>query len=177
MMKFWILTRPMPDYSNYYGPIPIHTLYPPCRNSFLLRSPLNPRCQLRMNNTKHSRKWGLLIFYMLIPPHRTKYILWILLFLRNLKYWHLSTNSSYTNSFPRICPTLRSNKILRSNCYYKPSFRHPLHRKNPCRMNLRGVCSRQCNPNPIFCPSFLNTLYYCGPCSRTSSIFTSDRLK
>lgn len=134
----------MSYYSNYYRTILSNTLRISHRASLFICSPHLSRRKLRMNYSIHSRKRRIYILLIPIYPHRPRNLLRLIQTNRNMKYRSYSIYLNHSNSLHRICTTMRTNKILRSNSYYQPIFCHPIYRKNSSRVNMRWICSRQC---------------------------------
>jgi len=141
-MKLWVITRPMLNYPNYHRIIFINTLRSKCWNSIFICSTHFTRRKLRMIITIYSRKRSINILSLYLSSYRSRNLLWILLSYRNMKPWSNFIYSSNSNSFYRICPPMRTNKILRCHCYYKLIFSNSIYRENISRMIMRRVCSR-----------------------------------
>jgi hypothetical protein len=62
------------------------------------------------------------------------------------------------NSLPGLCPTMRTNIILRSNSYYKLIISSPICRNGSSTMSMRRFCSRQCNTITLLCTTLFNTI-------------------
>lgn len=102
-----------------------------------------------MNYPLNSCQRSIYILPIPIPTHRTRNLLWIIPFNRNMKYRSSPIYPNHSNSLYRICTSMRTNKILRSYSNYQPFLRYPLYRKNFSRMNMRRVRGRQRHPQPI----------------------------
>lgn len=72
---------------------------------------------------------------------------------------------------------MRTNIILRGHRNHQPIFSHPIHRTNPSRMGLRGILSRQPNPDSILRHSLPTTLPNCRDHPSPSDLPTRIRLK
>ena len=157
--------------------ISCNTLYIKSRYSISIRSTHYTRSKLRMTYTKSPCKRSINILLIYIPTYRTRSILWIIFHNRNLKHRcnYLYCNNS--NSIYRICATLRTNKILRSNSNYKPIFSNSIYRHNISRMNLRGVRSRQPYIKPIFCTTFHTTICSHSTSNNSYCISSPNRIK
>uniref|UniRef100_A0A8C9XRP5 Uncharacterized protein n=1 Tax=Sander lucioperca TaxID=283035 RepID=A0A8C9XRP5_SANLU len=92
MMKLWFPARPL--------------------------SPHLPRRKLWLTHSKYSCQWCIFLFYLHLLTHWPRPILWLLPLQRDMKYWSYPTSFSYNNRFCRICPTLRTNIILRCHRHY-----------------------------------------------------------
>ena len=160
MMKLWLTSWTLPNYSNLNGPVSSHTLF--CRhyNRFLLHRPHLPRRQLWLASTQYPRKRSINIFYLYLHSHCTRSLLWLLPLYRNLKHRNHPLTSSYNNSIRRVCPPMRTNILLGRHSHHQSSLSRPLSRARPRPMNLRRVFCRQCHPNPIFCLSLFIPIYY-----------------
>ena len=84
---------------------------------------------------------------------------------------------NHSNIIYRICPTMRTNIILRCNCNYKPIISNSIYRKRKCSMNMRGICSRQRYPHTILCTTLSNTICNCSNSIDSSSIPSPNRIK
>lgn len=142
MMKLWLSIRNLPNNPNHYRFIPGNTLHIRHYNSILISNSYLPRRKLRMSDPIYTRKWSINIFYLLIPSCRTRDILWILHIYRNMKYWSCPTLRSDSNRIHRLCPSMRTNVILRSNSHYKLTLSNPIHWDYTSRMDLRRILSR-----------------------------------
>ncbi|TKC53890.1 hypothetical protein EI555_018645 [Monodon monoceros] len=60
----------------------------------------------------------------------------------------------YSHSIHRLCLTLRTNSVLRSDSYYQSSLSNSLYRHKPCGMNLR----RQNPISPLLYKDILGVL-------------------
>ncbi|TKC51589.1 hypothetical protein EI555_012515, partial [Monodon monoceros] len=89
------------------------------------------RHQLWLNHSIYTRKWSFHIFYLPFCPRRTWSILWILHLSGNMKCWNYPTTYSHSHHIHRLCPTLRTNIILRRNCHHKPTLSNPIYRHYP----------------------------------------------
>lgn len=141
-MKLWITSRSMLRNPNNYRIILSYTLRIKSRNSILFSYPYYTRSKLRMTNTKNSCKWSIYVLLIPISTYRTINLLWILLIKRNMKHWSSIIYPNNSNSIHRICTTMRTNKILRSNSYYQSILSYSILRHKTSRMNLRRICSR-----------------------------------
>ena len=100
--------------------------------------------------------------FLSVCPRTTWSILWILRLSGNMKHWNYPTTYSHSHRIHRLCPTLRTNIILRCNCHHKSTLSNPIYRHHPCRMNLRWLFCRQSNTNTILClplHSLLHSLF------------------
>lgn len=176
-MKLWIPFRLVPCHPSNYRLIPKNTLCPKHRNSLLICNSHLPRCKLWMTSPLNSCKWCIYIFPIYLFTRGTRTLLWVLYYNRNMKYRSYFIFINHSNSIYRICPSLRSNKILRSYCHYKSIFSHPIYWKILSRMNLGGLCSRQCHTKPILCFSFYLTFCYHGGHHSTHYVSSSIRIK
>lgn len=131
----------MPCLSNHYRPNISNTLFPPYRFSFYFMCSYYTRCKLWMTSTKFTRKWGFLIFYLSISSHRPRYLLRILPTYSCMKYWNYNIYCYNSRCFSWLCSSMRTNKILGSNCYYKFNIRHSIYWSPISRMNVRRICS------------------------------------
>ncbi|TEA24472.1 hypothetical protein DBR06_SOUSAS19010010, partial [Sousa chinensis] len=48
-----------------------------------------------------------------------------------MKHWNYPTTYSHSHHIHRLCPTLRTNIILRSNCHPKSTLSNPIYRHHP----------------------------------------------
>ena len=83
----------------------------------------------------------------------------------------------HSNSFRRLCPTMRANIILRGYRNYQPPIRYPLHRYNTSRMNLRWLLRRQSYSHTLFCLPLYLTIYYYSLGTSSPPIPTRNRLQ
>uniref|UniRef100_A0A4X1UGU3 Uncharacterized protein n=1 Tax=Sus scrofa TaxID=9823 RepID=A0A4X1UGU3_PIG len=98
-----------------------------------------PRRELRMNHPLPTRKRSINILHLPIHSCRARPILWILHVHRETKCQSHPTIYSHSNSFYRLCTTLRTNTILKSNSHHKLTLSNPIHPNRPCGMNLRRL--------------------------------------
>uniref|UniRef100_A0A8C0LN02 Uncharacterized protein n=1 Tax=Canis lupus dingo TaxID=286419 RepID=A0A8C0LN02_CANLU len=105
-----------------------HTLYIRHINSLLISYSHLSRRQLRLNHLLYTCKRSLHILYLPFYTRRMRTILWLLCIHRNMKYWNNSLICNYSHSIHRLCPTMKTNILLRSNCHHKPTLSNPLHR-------------------------------------------------
>uniref|UniRef100_A0A671E5N1 Uncharacterized protein n=1 Tax=Rhinolophus ferrumequinum TaxID=59479 RepID=A0A671E5N1_RHIFE len=120
----------------------INTLYIRYRHSLPLRNPHLPRRQLRLSPALPPRQRGLHILYLPVPTRRTRNLLRLLHILRNMKHWNHPPLRRHSHSIHRLRTPMRSNVLLRSNSYHKPSLSHSIRRNNSSRMSLRRIFSR-----------------------------------
>uniref|UniRef100_A0A8C0RIT2 Uncharacterized protein n=2 Tax=Canis lupus familiaris TaxID=9615 RepID=A0A8C0RIT2_CANLF len=97
-------------------------------NSLLISYSHLSRRQLRLNHLLYTCKRSLHILYLPFYTRRMRTILWLLCIHRNMKYWNNSLICNYSHSIHRLCPTMKTNILLRSNCHHKPTLSNPLHR-------------------------------------------------
>ncbi len=157
-MKLRLTTWPVPNPSNHYWPIPLHTLHAPCRSCIQLGSPHYTRRQLRLTFTQPSCKRGILILHLPVPSRRTRNLLRLLLLPRNMKSRCSYSYYNHRNSLYGLRPSLGTNKILGRYCHHKPSLSHPLRRSDSRRMIMRRFRRRQCNTQPILRPTFSTSI-------------------
>ena len=153
MMKLWLPPRHLLNFTNPNRPIPSNTLYIRYNNSILFCNPHLPRCKLWLNHPIHTCKRGINIFYLPIYACRTRPILRIIHFLRNMEHRSNPPICNNSHSIHRLCPTMRTDIILRGNSHYQPSLSNPIHWHKPSRMNLRRILSRTRPPSPDSSPS------------------------
>uniref|UniRef100_A0A8C9EZQ4 Uncharacterized protein n=1 Tax=Pavo cristatus TaxID=9049 RepID=A0A8C9EZQ4_PAVCR len=116
-------------------------------------SPHMSKRTIRLTHPKSSCKRSFILLHLHLPPHWTRPILRLLLIQRNLKHRSNPPPHAHSNRLRRLRTPMRSNIILRSNCYHKFILSNPLYRTNPSRMSLRRILSRQPNPYPILRPT------------------------
>lgn len=167
----------MPCNPDPYRPIPCHTLHPPRRHSLFFSSTPYSRRQLRMTPTNHPRHRKLLIFHLPVYSYWARNILWLILPSRNMKHWHPSPPRHHTSSLPRIRPSLRTNKLLRRNSYYKPLISNPLRWHCLSRMSLRGIRRRQSHTHPILCHPLRHPIRSSSPNNHTLSLSPPNRIQ
>uniref|UniRef100_A0A8D8ACU0 (northern house mosquito) hypothetical protein n=1 Tax=Culex pipiens TaxID=7175 RepID=A0A8D8ACU0_CULPI len=177
MMKFRFPPGNLPNPTNPHRPIPSNTLHIRHNNSILLCYPYLPRRELRLNHPIHTRKRSFNVFYLLIYARRTRLILRVLHFSRNMEYWSNPSAHSNSHSIYRIRPTMRTNIILRSNSHHQPLISNPIHRHKFSRMNLRRILSRQSNPYPILRFPFYPSIYHHSNCHSPPTIPPRNRLQ
>ena len=103
-----------------------------------------------MNYTNNSHKWSISIFCTLIYPHSPRAIFQLdNKSKKSLSFWSTNSISSYGNCIPRVCTTMRTNIVLRSNCDYGSPIGHPNSRNRPSNMNLRRTLSITTNTKPF----------------------------
>ena len=142
MMKLRVTPRNLPSSTNRNRVILSHTLLPKCSYSILQSKTHLSRRKLRMTPTNTTLKWGVIILRMHLHAHRTKFILRIIQL-----HTHVINRCSifiphYSNSIYRICITLRTDIILRSNCNYNPPIRNPICRNRSSPISVRKIRSR-----------------------------------
>ncbi|CAO2594353.1 hypothetical protein LEMLEM_LOCUS7709 [Lemmus lemmus] len=142
MMKLWFSAWPMLNYSNPHRTIPSFTLYIRHTNSILISHHICRDGAVVFFICLFLRKRNLYILYLSVPPRRTRNLLWLLQYSRNLKHRNCTPIRRYSNSIYRLRPPMRTDILLRSYSYYKSLISHPLHRYNLSRMNLRWIFSR-----------------------------------
>uniref|UniRef100_A0A8C6AHV9 Uncharacterized protein n=1 Tax=Monodon monoceros TaxID=40151 RepID=A0A8C6AHV9_MONMO len=118
MMKLWLPTGPLPNHTNPNRLIPSNTLYARHLNCFFISRTYLSRRKLQLSHPIPTRKWSLHILHLPLRPHRTWPILQFLYIPRNMKYQRTSTTNSYSHRIRRLYPTLRTDIILRRNCYH-----------------------------------------------------------
>lgn len=153
----------MPNSSNCHRPFPGYTLHGLCWTCLFKGSPHLPKCKLRLASTNPSRQRRFNLLYLPLPSYRPRDIPWLIHNLPRLNNWNCNFIFNYSNSFFRLCTPLGANILLRCNRNHKPIFCYPLHRNSPCAMNLRGICSGKCHPNPILLLPLFTPLY-CNSC-------------
>lgn len=136
-----------------------------------------PRRKLWMAPTNTTCKRRIIILHLHLPAHRTKYILWIIQLHTHMIRRSSNPILNHSNSIYRICITMGTNIILRSNCNYKPIISNPLHRKRNCTMSMRRLCSRQCNSYTILRITLPNTICNYSNSNNSSTIPTPNRIK
>ena len=142
MMKLWLPTRPLLNYTNLNRLIPSNTLHTGHLDCFFISRTHLPRRQLWLNHSILTRKWSLHVLHLPLHPHRTQPILRFPHISRNMKHWRTPTTNNHSHCIRRLCPTLRTNIILRCNRHHQPPISNPLHRQHLSRMNLRWVFCR-----------------------------------
>uniref|UniRef100_A0A8C8XW58 Uncharacterized protein n=1 Tax=Panthera leo TaxID=9689 RepID=A0A8C8XW58_PANLE len=137
--------------TNSHRPLSSHTLHIRHDNRFLISYPHLPRCKLWLNYPVSTRQRSLHILYLPLHACRTRNILWLLHFLRNMKHWNRIIVHSHGYSLHRICLTVRPNILLRSNRNHQPPISNPIHWDQPSRVDLRrnGIRLRQNSIPPI----------------------------
>ena len=163
MMKLWLPPRHLLNFTNPNRPIPSNTLYIRYNNSILFCNPHLPRCELWLNHSIHTRKWGINILHLPIHACRTRPILRIIHFLRNMEHRSNPPICNNSHSIHRLCPTMRTDIILRGNSHHQSPLSNPIHWHEPSRMNLRGILSRQSYSHPILRLPLHPPIYHCSP--------------
>lgn len=148
-MKLRIPARRLPDHTNSNGPPTGHALHCRYLPSLLLGGQHMPKRPVRLAYPQPTRQRRLLLLYLHLPAHRTGPLLRLLPPQRNLKHRSNSPANPHSNSLRRLRPAMRTDIILRGHRNHQPILSPPIHRANPSRMGLRGILSRQPNPNPI----------------------------
>ena len=97
------------------------------------------RRKLRMTTTNAPCKWSLTIFCLHLLTHRAKPILWIIQLHTHMIRRRSNSIPNYSNSIYRICPTMRTNSILRCNRNYKPSISISICGKGSSSMSMGGI--------------------------------------
>jgi hypothetical protein len=141
-MKLRFTIRDMPCNPSSNRNLPSNTLHTKCRSSLLILRTYFTRRKLRMASTKPTCQRRLSIFRLYLPSYRTRYLLRFLSPNRNMERRYYFIYPHHGNSFPRLCSSMRTNKILRSNSNHKTVLSCSIHRTNICRMTLRRICSR-----------------------------------
>lgn len=172
MMEPGITTRTLTNNTNPNRTIFSYTLHSRHNPSLFLRSQHLSRCPIRMTPSINTCKWSLYIFYLYLLTHWTRPLLRIILSQRNLERGNYPTFFTYSNSFYRLYPTLRTNIILRSHSHHKSSINHTIRRPNTGRMALRRIFSRQSYPNPILYTTLYTSLHTSRFLNTTSAIPT-----
>ena len=150
MMKLWFSTRNLPYNPNPHRPISSNTLHIRHNNSIFFSNSYLPRRKIWMIDPIYICKRSFNILHLPISTCRTRNILRILYFHRNMKHHCNPFICSNIHSIHRICSSMRTNVLLRSNSNYKLTISNPIHRNYPSRMNLRRVLSRQSYTNTFF---------------------------
>lgn len=176
-MKLWIPPRSMLSSTDPNRPVSSYTLHIRHNHSLFINHPYLPRRSLRLSYPIHTCKRSLHILYLPIHARRTGPILWLIPILKNMKHWHYSPTYSHSHRIHRICPTLRPNVLLRSNCHYQSTIGHPLHRNGPSRVNLRRLFRRQGNSNTILCLPLYPPVHHLSTSSSPSIVSTRNRIQ
>lgn len=176
-MKFWFLTRPLPNYTNPNRIIPSNTLHARHLNCFLISRTHLPRRQLWLIHPLSTRKRSLYILHLSICPHWTWPILWFLYIPRNMKHWCTLTINSHSYCIRRLRSALRTNIILRRNRHHQPLISNPLYRHYLSRMNLRWIFRRQSNINTLFRLPLYSSIHHHSISSRSPTIPTRNRIQ
>lgn len=169
-MKFWLLSRNLPNPSNTYRFILSYTLHIRHNYSLLISYTHLSGCQLWLNHPIYTCQQSPHILHLHIPICRMRPTLWILYIPWNIKHWHYPTICSYSNSVYRLHFTMRTNVLLRHNYNYQLTISHPIHWNQPCRVNLRRFSSRQSHLNTILCLPLYCTIQHFGTSSNSSTI-------
>jgi len=130
-----------------------------------------------MITTNNPRKRSLIILRMHLPTYRTKYILRVLQLHTHVIGGGSNSIPNYSNSFHRICTTVRANIILRCNRNHKPPISNSLCRKRSCTMSMGRLCSRQRNTHTILCITLSNTIRNRSNSTNPPTIPTPNRIK
>nr|AGM32857.1 hypothetical protein [Coptotermes formosanus] len=101
---------------------------------------------------------------MYLHTHRTKHILWIIQICTHMIRRSSNSIPNYSDSLYRICTSMRTNIILRSNSNYKSTISSTIHRKRISSMSMRRIRCRQRNTNTIFRTTLPNTI-----CNRSNN--------
>ena len=126
-MKPRVSARSVPDSTDSNRFISSHALHIRYINSLFISHPYLSRRQLRLNYPLYTCKQSFHILYLPIYTCRMKVILRLLRIHRNMKYWNYSLLCNHSHSIHRLCPTMRTNIILRSHSHHKSSLSNPLH--------------------------------------------------
>ena len=176
-MKLWLPPRYLLSFADPNRPIPSNTLHIRYNNSILLCNPHLPRCKLWLNHPIYTRKRGINIFYLPIHACRTRPILRIIHFLRNMEHRSNPPICNNSHSTHTLCPAVRTDIILGSNSYYQPSLSNPIHWHRPSRMNLRGILSRQGYPHLILRLPLHPPIYHCSSCHSPPTLPPRNRVQ
>jgi hypothetical protein len=127
-----------------------------------------------MDPTNPPRERSITILHLHLHTHRTKHILQVLHANSHVINRSINSIHNYSNSFHRLCPTMRANIILRGNSNYKSTISNPIRRNGFGPMSMRWLCCRQRNINPILYTSLFSTIYYHShsdnSCTRTRDL-------
>ena len=104
MIKPWFPTGHLLSSTNLDRFIPSKTLYIRHNHHFFISNTCLPRCKLWMSYPISTCKWSLHIFYLPIYSCRTRLILLIPYFFRNMKHWN-QLIYSHSYSIYRLCHT------------------------------------------------------------------------
>jgi len=175
-MKLWITFRNLFSSTNCNRITISNTLLPKHRYSIQQSKTHLSRRKLWMTTTNTTCKWGLTILCLHLFTHRSKLILWIIQLYTHMVSRGSNPISNYSNSIYRICPTLRTNIVLRCNCYYKSTIRNSICRKRGSSMSMGWVRSRR-HTHTIFRITFPNTICNCSNSFNSPTIPTPNRIK
>jgi len=141
-MKLWITIRNLCSSTNCDRIIPSYTLLPKHRHCLQKSKTHLLRRKLWLTTTNSTCKWSIPILRLHLPTHRTKYILQIIQLHTHMICGGSNPILNYSNSIYRLCPTVRTNIILRCNGNYKPLISNHLYRKGSSPMSMRRIRSR-----------------------------------
>ena len=114
---------------------------------------------------------------MYLYTHRTRHLLWILPIQKNMKHRNYLIISNNSHCIHGLCTTMRTNIILSCHCNYKYNLNNPIFRRSDYSMNLRRICSKWANTNPIFHISHNYPIHhFCIHCN-SSNISPRHRIK
>ena len=108
---------------------------------------------------------------------RTRPILRIIHFLRNMEHQSNPPICNNSHSIHRLCPTMRTDIILRGNSYYQSSLSNPIHWHKSSRMNLRGILSRQSHSHLILRLPLHPPIYHCSSCHSPPTLPPRNRVQ
>ena len=140
-MKLWIACCGLFSSSVNYRYFPCDALCGACRLCLCFCRAYYARCSLRMIVTIHSCERSFDVLHCCVRPRIPRIVLRIVSIASSRCLTDRSWNyASYDgNSLPRICSSLRTDELLRSDSNYKLILRFPLRRTDNCRMNVGRI--------------------------------------
>ncbi|TEA30350.1 hypothetical protein DBR06_SOUSAS17110005 [Sousa chinensis] len=70
-----------------------------------------------------------------------------------MKHWNYPATYSHSHRIYRLHPTLRTDIILRCNCYHKPTLSNPMYRHHPSLAAVHLFLHETGSNNPTGIPS------------------------
>jgi len=115
---------------------------------------------------------GASFFLILIYLHMGRGLYYSSFYQKSMKHRYYNFYNLHNNRLNRICTSMRANKFLGRNSYYKHVFSHSIFWYLSSSMTMRRICSRKSNTKSIFHFTLLNTIHY-SLVSNSSFTYTS----
>lgn len=153
-MKHRILIRNNFDATNRIRTTNLNALHRRHRNSLLIHGSHYARRQRRMNNTIRAHKRSLPILCTNLHTHGPGNLLRFSLKKKSCLILRNHINSSHHSScLSRICPSMRTNVILRGHSNHKPILSNPDNWERARTMIMRKLLRLPTNLKSIFLPT------------------------